>query len=102
MMDIAVIGDEDTVLGFKLAGVKNASVYDEKSAKETVARYADAKILLVTEKVAAHLGELLEKAHGAVTEIPDKGGSTGAALKNVNRLLEEAIGVKLKGEGDRE
>ncbi|MDD9953477.1 MAG: hypothetical protein OXR66_04010 [Candidatus Woesearchaeota archaeon] len=97
-MDIAIIADEDTVLGFKLAGVKNATVYKEDNAKEAVNEYKNAKIVIVTEKVAAKLKEqeLLDNMHGVVAEIPDKSGSTGAALENISTMLEEAIGVKLK------
>ncbi len=97
-MDIAVIGDEDTVLGFKLAGVKNAEVFSEEKANEIVERFEEAKIVIVTEKAAERMGALLGRFHGVVTEIPDKEGSTGAALRRMGRLLEEAIGVKLKGE----
>ena len=99
-MEIAVVGDEDTVIGFKLAGISHASIYDAENAESTVEQYREASIVIVTEKVAKDLEEkgLLERFEGAIAEIPDKGGSSGEALRNIGRLLEEAVGVKLKGD----
>ena len=52
-MDIALIGDEDTVLGFKLVGVKKTVVFNEDTIREDLAGFKDAKVLIITEKVAA-------------------------------------------------
>jgi vacuolar-type H+-ATPase subunit F/Vma7 len=54
-IDIAVIGDEDTVLGFQLAGVKHGALFSEESIKESLSTFADAKILILTEQVAEYL-----------------------------------------------
>lgn len=98
--DIATIADEDTILGFKLAGVSQGAVFDERTVAESVARFKDVKVLIVTEQVAEHLraNDLLEGVTATLAEIPGKQGSTGAALKNIGRLLQEAIGVQLKDE----
>lgn len=99
-IDIAVIADEDTLLGFQLAGVKHGKIFTPETVKESLKKFASAKILILTEHVAEHLREegLMEDVACVIAEIPDKSGSTGTALKNIGRLLEEAIGVRLKGE----
>lgn len=98
-MDIAVLGDEDTVLGFKLAGVTEGTIYEASTVKETIDRYAGMRIIIMTEHVAEELraSGLMEHVKPVVAEIPGKQGSSGTALKNLGRLLEEAIGVQLKG-----
>lgn len=94
---IATIADEDTVIGFKLAGV-DGTVFTEESVKETLDKYKEAKILILTEKVAEHLRStgLMDTITATIAEIPDKTGSTGAVLRNIAQLFEEAIGVQLK------
>lgn len=98
-IDIATIADEDTLLGFRLAGVKHGDVFDPERVAESLERYKGAKLLIITEKVAEHLraNGLMERVGSVIAEIPDKGGSSGAALRNISRLLETAIGIKLKG-----
>ena len=100
MMDIAIIADEDTLLGFQLAGVKQSLIFSEDGIKEQLQAVREAKILILTEKVAEYLrgNDLMEDVESVIAEIPDKEGSTGTALRNIGRLLEEAIGVRLKGE----
>ena len=99
-MDIAVIGDRDTLLGFQLAGVPDGFVFSEEKAKEIVAGVKEAKLVIVTEQVAQYLrkNELHEGLDGVLVEIPDSKGSSGLALQEIGRLYEEAIGVKLKEE----
>lgn len=97
-MEIAVIGDIDTVLGFKLARVRDAFIFDESTVEEIIEKTKDFKILVVTETAGAFIRskKLDSKTHAVLVEVPDKHGSQGHALKNISRLFEDAIGVKLK------
>ena len=97
-MDIAIIADKDTIIGFKLAGVRNSTIFNEKTIKEDVEKFKDAHILILTENIAKTVREnKLEKLiEGVIVEVPDKKGSTGLAINEISRLFEEAIGVKLK------
>ena len=97
-MEIAIIADEDTVLGFELAGVKDCIVFNESTIKQDMLTFREAKILILTEHVAGKIREkkLDKQYEGVIVEVPDKRGSTGDALKEISRLFEEAIGVKLK------
>ncbi|MFH2028007.1 MAG: V-type ATP synthase subunit F [Nanoarchaeota archaeon] len=97
-MEIAIIADKDTVLGFELAGVKNSAVFQEQSVKEDIERFKQAKILILTEQTAKYIrqNKLDKLVEGVIVDVPDKRGSTGEAMQELSRLFEEAIGVKLK------
>lgn len=97
-MDIAILGDADAVVGFKLAGVMHGEVFDEAKAGEIMEKYKEAKILVATENVAQYLREkkLNEKIQGVLIEIPDKTGSKGYAIQEISKLFESAVGVQLK------
>lgn len=99
-MSITLIGDDEAVLGFRLAGLTNTSVYDKSSIKDVLERYMDSKILILTEDVAERIKEeekwFIEKFIGVIIEIPTKKGSNGNAMKEISRLFENAIGVKIK------
>ncbi|MFH1849381.1 MAG: V-type ATP synthase subunit F [archaeon] len=99
-MEIAIIADKDALLGFKLAGITRAAEYSEETIAQDMERFGDAKILILTERVseAVRNRNLDRKFSGVIVKIPDKAGSTGHAQKEISRLFEEAIGVKLKGE----
>ena len=99
-MEIVAIGDQDTLLGFRLAGVTTGFVFSEEKSGEIVDACKDAALVIVTEAVAQYLRsqELVEKLTGVLVEIPDSKGSSGSALEEIGRLYEEAIGVKLKEE----
>ena len=98
-MSIALIGDDEAVLGFRLAGLTNTSVYDEDNIKSVLEKYMDSKILILTEDIAEHIKKeewFINKFIGVIVEIPTKKGSTGSAMREISRLFENAIGVKIK------
>lgn len=97
-MDVAIIADEDTVLGFNLVGVKKGIVFSKERLKNDLISVKDAKILIVTEDVAKMIREQNLEVQPVLAEIPDKSGSTGHALNEISRLFESAIGVTLKEE----
>ena len=97
-MDISIIADKDTLLGFELVGVKNVIVFNEENLREDLKKVKDSKILIVTEKVAEALRRQDLNVQPTLAEIPDKSGSTGHALKEISKLFESAIGVALKEE----
>lgn len=95
---IAVIGDEDTVLGFRLAGIQDACVVSESTLSEQVENTKNAAMLIVTEPVAEMIDRqnLRETVKGTIVQIPDKNGSKGIAKQKLGELFESAIGVKLR------
>ena len=100
---VAVIGDIDTVIGFKLGGVKKS--YDAKTdddAKNALDELIDKDIsvIIITEKIADNIREHINKKIGSKTlpmviEIPDKTGSSDRDTDPMNELIKRVIGVEM-------
>jgi len=104
-MKLAALCDKDTVVGLRLAGIKdtyvpegNASdVWNEVSSKD------DIGILFVTEKIAEDLGRELKDFRlrntiPIVIEIPDKSGRRKDHVDYVSHLIKKAVGVEISKE----
>lgn len=99
-MNFFVIGDEDTVLGFKLAGLEGRIVNSPEEAKEaldTAVANRDIGIIIITEKVAESIREEVDKfifgtTFPLIVEIPDRSGPLPKKL-SLKELARKAIGV---------
>lgn len=101
MYKIAVVGDKDSILGFKALGVSTYPVTDRKEAigalreieKDNVA------VVCITEAVAAQIEEevmeLQRKPLPAVVLIPNNKGSLGLGMRLIKRNAEKAIGADI-------
>ncbi|HAK44702.1 MAG TPA: ATPase [Spirochaeta sp.] len=100
-MNYFIIGDEDAVLGFELAGVSGVAV---ESADEADAAFNTALedknngIIIITETAADFIREKVDKylftaAFPLIVEIPGSGGRS--ERKDLRALVNEAIGIKL-------
>ena len=59
---LAVIGDKDIVLAFKAAGMDVFAAADAAQAEDVLKRQAkNYCVIFITEDLAAHMGETLEK-----------------------------------------
>jgi vacuolar-type H+-ATPase subunit F/Vma7 len=101
------IGDEDTVRGFRLAGVPGevASTAGEAAAALARARRRpDCALLVVTEQASVLLGPALAALRAArdgpaVVEIPGPGGAQAATPGDgVARLVRSIAGAALEDE----
>lgn len=90
-MDIGVIGDEDTILGFELAGVKKAKVFDKDKIKQDLKEFEDCKILIITEEVSPYVKDMKP----TVVTISGKKGGKGS-LEELSKIYKSTIGVALK------
>jgi len=103
-----VIGDEDTVLGFRFAGIAGVTVEDADTARAALGR-AEAErdlVLIIPEKVAGWLREDIDRIrYGAelplIVEVPDREGpaETGPSLF---RLVREAVGIRFEEKNTRQ
>ena len=88
-------GDELTVTGLKLAGLKNSYAVNVDQINDALQDINEARIILITHSLAKHaeetIGELREKGK-IVVEIPDQAGGGD----EINRLIQSTIGVELK------
>ncbi len=105
---IAMIGDKDSILGFKALGVSIYPVVDASEAA-TVLRQAssgDYAIIFITEYFAQgiqdKIKELQQVSLPAITIIPDHREDLGLAMDKLKKIMEKAVGVDIlfKGEGN--
>ncbi len=101
MYNVAVIGDRETVIGFKALGLTVCYAEDESQARDHLVALAKEQtaVIYITEPLAERLQETIEKystkALPAIILIPGKDGATGKALANVSRAVERAVGADI-------
>jgi len=103
MSDVAIIGDIDTVTGFKLGGVKKGIIVNnEEEAKNALDELLDSEIsiIIITQKIADTIREHINKRLGSdvlpmVIEIPDKSGSSEGGADQMAALIKRVIGVEM-------
>jgi len=101
-MNYFVIGDEDTVLGFGLVGVKGTTVRTREEAKtafEDVLADRDTGIIIITERIADLIRPLVDRylfseRFPLIVEIPDREGPV-KGKPGIREMVNEAIGINL-------
>ena len=97
----AVIGDPDSVLGFKALGMEVCPAEDVEQARQAIHRMAKENyaILYLTEQLAAQLQPEIARYQDALTPaiilIPGKEGSLGIGMANVTNAVERAVGADI-------
>ncbi len=101
MYKIAVMGDKDSVLGFKALGLEVCSVSTPEQGHEALHRMAKENyaIIYMTEQLAAQMGQDIARYKDALTPaiilIPGKEGSLGIGMENVKVAVERAVGADI-------
>ena len=101
-MKFYVIGDEETVLGFRLAGVEGEVTRTEEEARQALERafrMEDLGVVIIPERVAATIRHevnqyLYKTTFPLIIEIPDRLGPL-EGRGSVRDLVRAAVGVKL-------
>jgi V/A-type H+-transporting ATPase subunit F len=96
------IADEDTVRGFRLAGIGAqvaATAEEARVAIDDVAVRSDCGVIIITEKVAAWIRpqiELIRLTRGRllIVEIPGPEGPI-SGRKSLREFVQEAVGVSV-------
>ncbi len=103
-MNITVIGDNETVTGFRLAGIRSAYSVKTQTIKEVLGKVlSDGKteIIVITENFANFLREDIEKikerGRPIIVEVPDKNGPQGYAQKSIQEIIKRAVGIEIGG-----
>jgi len=107
---IAVIGDRETAIGFRLAGVR--AVYEVSRDENKTLNLLDklvnedgTAIIIINERLAAEarvrdkIRAINENKRGVtpiIVEIPDKHGPMEQKVSEIERLIKRAVGVALK------
>lgn len=101
MYKIAVLGDRDSVLGFKALGLDVYPAETVEEAKATLHRLAseDCAIVYLTEQLGVQMEEEIarykDEMKPAIILIPGKDGSLGIGMANVTRAVERAVGADI-------
>ncbi len=97
---IAIIGDGDSIMVFRAAGVATFPAENEVKAREVLRKVAkDYQIIFLTEELAKPLTEFLkrfdEEPYPVILSVPSKNGSTGHGTELLKSAMERALGVDI-------
>jgi V/A-type H+-transporting ATPase subunit F len=101
-MKFYVLGDDETVLGFRLVGVGGRVVEGREDTLRALREAVEDKqigVVLITEKIAAGIRDEVEaRLYGLgfplVLEIPDSSGPDPERL-DIQEVVRKAIGVSI-------
>ena len=101
-MKFYVIGDRQTVLGFRLVGVEGTVATEREAALEALNKIVeteDTGIVLITEPVAAKIRDEVEaRLYGMgfplVLEIPDASGPA-EDRPEIDEIVRKAVGISI-------
>ena len=101
MYKIAVLGDRDSVRGFKALGLDTFFVEEADEARHTLHRIAKEEyaIIYVTEQLAqlvpADIARYKTETTPAIILIPGKSGSLGLGAQALQTAIERAVGADI-------
>lgn len=105
-MNVCCIADEETVRGFRLAGIGGQAVSTAEEAAAALARVeaeSDCGIVIMTDDVAAGIRWQvdtlrMEKGRPLIVTVPCP-LETGGARKSLRQYVQEAVGMSLDIQG---
>ena len=106
MYRIGVIGDRESILGFKAVGLDVFPIDDPDEAKKTLKRIAkeDFAIIYITEQLYQYMmdevDEYTDSRLPAIIPIPGKDGTLGIGMTSVKKSVERAVGADRLFGGD--
>jgi len=101
MYKIGVIGDKDSILGFKAVGMSVFPVTTPTEAQEVLEKIAEEKyaVIYVTEHIAKDIVQAIDKYNErrfpAIIPIPGNQGSLGIGMAGVKKSVERAVGADI-------
>ena len=106
MYKIGVIGDRESILGFKAVGLDVFPIDDPEEARKTLKRIAkeDFAIIYITEQIYQYMMDLVDEYTDsrlpAIIPIPGKDGTLGIGMTSVKKSVERAVGADILFGGD--
>ncbi len=101
MYKIGVIGDKDSILGFKVLGISVFPTTDGKKASKIIKKLSQEKyaIIFITEQLAKDIEETIDEykqsVMPAIILIPNNQGTLGLGIDGVKKSVEKAIGADI-------
>lgn len=107
MYKIGVIGDRESILGFKAVGLDVFPCDEVETAKRTLKKIAkeDYAIIYVIEKFYQYMekevAEYTDSRLPAIIPIPGKDGNMGIGMDSLRKSVERAVGADILFGGDK-
>ncbi|MCR3922034.1 MAG: V-type ATP synthase subunit F [Firmicutes bacterium] len=101
MYKVAVVGDKDSILGFKALGVTTFPVTSNEEAVGALNKIAkdNVAVICITEAVAKdiqpQIAALQKKQLPAIVLIPNNQGTLGLGMLQIKKNAEKAIGADI-------
>lgn len=98
---IAVLGDRESVMGFKALGLEVCPAETVEEAKTALHRLAkdNCAVVYLTEQYAAQMEAEIARYKDALTPaiilIPGKAGSLGIGMASIKSAVERAVGADI-------
>ena len=99
---IAVIGDWESVMGFRAIGLDTYPVTSAAEAKERVkelAKDGECAVIYLTEQLAKDLPDVLDRykdeLRPAIFLFPGREGSLGIGMNNIQQSIQRAVGADI-------
>ncbi len=98
---IAVIGDKDSILGFKTIGVDTYPVTSSEKALAVIKKLVAEEygVIFITEELAAEITDVIDELNRrflpAVVLIPNSKGTLGIGMEQIKHNVEKAIGADI-------
>ena len=101
--EIAIIGDPDTVTGFRMVGISNyATPESDAAARQALMgffRNPRMGLILITEPIAKAVEETIVELSEAplpvIMAIPDRQGPIGTYEQILRELIRKAVGIEI-------
>jgi len=101
MYKIGVLGDRDSVLGFKALGIEIFVADDAKQARPVLRRLSkgDYAVIYITERLASGMEEDIDAFKDspvpAIIVIPSAGESLGLGMSSLKNAVTRAVGADI-------
>lgn len=101
MYKIAVLGDRESVMGFKALGFEAFPATSGDEARDILSRLAkgDYAVVYITEQLASDIEDEISKYKDSLTPaiilIPGKDGTLGIGMRAVHSAVERAVGADI-------
>lgn len=101
MYKLAVLGDRESVMGFRTLGFETFSAEQRDEAAKLLKRLAaeEYAVIYITEQLAQTLADEIAQYQDqpipAIILIPGKAGSLGIGMRGVHETVERAVGADI-------
>ena len=108
MYKVGVIGDRDSIIGFRALGMTVLDVADSEQAAQVLRKLVDENyaVIFITEVLAQDNQDLLRELRSrklpAVIPIPSLTGSTGLGMRQVHESVKKAVGMDIFAHDDED